>query len=179
MDKTIETPRGLVTIRPIREDDLAAFRELRLDALRLHPDAFSADYAQDQAKPMSFWEERIRQNTTGEAGILYVAASADQLLGMTGIYLESSPKTRHNGWIWGVYVGPEWRGLRLADELIGCCIDWGRAHGVVIAKLGVTTTNTPAIRCYTRLGFAVFGVEPKANSAGGDYHDELLMAKDV
>ena len=34
-----------VEIRVSRETDASAFRDLRLEALRLHPEAFSADYA--------------------------------------------------------------------------------------------------------------------------------------
>ena len=76
---------------------------------------------------------------------------------------------------WGVFVSPDWRGLRIADYIIKKCLDWGQAHGVVVAKLGVNTSNMPAIRCYNRCGFSVYGLEPKAIYYDGVFYDELLM----
>jgi RimJ/RimL family protein N-acetyltransferase len=41
----------------------------------------------------------------------------------------------------------------------------------------VVTTNAPAIRCYARHGFTVYGVEPEVIFANGVYYDELLMLR--
>jgi len=43
----------------------------------------------------------------------------------------------------------------------------------------VLTVNTPAIRCYDRCGFSIFGVEPKAIFYNGVYYDEFLMSRPV
>jgi RimJ/RimL family protein N-acetyltransferase len=40
----------------------------------------------------------------------------------------------------------------------------------------VITPNTPAIRCYARCGFEVYGVEPQAIFYDNVFYDELLMA---
>lgn len=40
MDKTIATPPGIITIRQAQESDALAYRELRLEGLRNHPEAF-------------------------------------------------------------------------------------------------------------------------------------------
>ena len=55
----------------------------------------------------------------------------------------------------------------------------GASAGVLIVKLGVSTTNTPAIRCYARCGFTIYGIEPKAVCYDGVFYDELLMAKAI
>ncbi len=55
MYKTITTPRGVIVIRQAQESDAQAYRELRLEELRNHPDAFSADYAINEARPETFW----------------------------------------------------------------------------------------------------------------------------
>jgi ribosomal protein S18 acetylase RimI-like enzyme len=96
---------------------------------------------------------------------------------MAGLVRGHWPKTRHSGTLWGVYVQPEWRGHHVAEALLDTCLAWAQAHEVMIVKLAVVTTNTPAIRCYVRCGFAVYGIEPKAIYYDGVYYDELLMAK--
>ena len=175
MDKNITTPRGNVVIRQGQESDAQAYRELRLEALRNHPEAFSADYAINEQRPMTFWTERMR--SLGDENMTFFAVHENGLIGTCGIFRGDSPKTRHSAFIVGVYVKSEWRGLRIADELISTCIEWAREHEIKILKLGVAASNTPAIRCYTRCGFTVYGVEPQAIYTNGTMYDELLMTR--
>jgi RimJ/RimL family protein N-acetyltransferase len=177
MSSLLETPRGSVTIRPIREGDVITYRDLRLEALLNHPEAFGADYEENLAQPESHWVERVRKNVGDGTSIVFVAEASQTLLGMTGIFQDVSAKTRHNATIWGVYVRPGWRGLGVADALVSACIDWARKKGVNMAKLAVVTTNAAAIRCYLRCGFSVYGVDPKPIYFGSIYYDELLMVR--
>ncbi len=176
-NRSITTARGTVAIRTAREEDAAAYRDLRLEALRNHPEAFSADYAENLAQPMSYWTERLAFNSTDSAHMIYFADHHEQLIGMCGISRTNSPKVQHSAMIFGVYVRPDWRGYRIAEELITACVDWARTRDVKIVKLGVATTNTPAIRCYARCGFHVYGIEPQALYVDGMFYDELLMAR--
>ncbi len=176
MDTPITTPRGTVTLRSAREEDAPAYRDLRLEALRNHPEAFSSDYAANLAKPMTFWVERLRFSSADSAVMMYFAVHDQQLIGMCGITRTNSPKTWHSANIVGMYVRPEWRGLRIAEELVTACVDWARTQEVRIVKLAVVTTNTRAIRCYARCGFQVYGIEPQALYYDGVFYDELLMA---
>jgi RimJ/RimL family protein N-acetyltransferase len=175
IEKTLTTPHGPVFIRPGQGADAPAYRELRLEALRLHPEAFGADYDHSARQPMTFWTDRLR--STGQGSAIYFAGHEDKLIGMCGIYRGSSAKTRHTAVIWGVYVQAAWRGLKLADELIASCLDWGQEQGVSVVKLAAVTTNVAAIRCYTRCGFTVYGVEPQALRHDGVMYDELLLAR--
>ncbi|HJW84436.1 MAG TPA: GNAT family N-acetyltransferase [Anaerolineae bacterium] len=174
----ITTLRGDIAIRPAAGSDVAAYRALRLEALRLHPEAFGADYASNLAEPLEYWVTRLQQNT-GDDGMIYFAEAGGGLVGMTGLRRGYAPKGQHNGLIWGVYVRPEWRGLKIAEALLGACVDWARARGVRLVKLAVVTTNTAAIRCYTRCGFTVYGIEPEVLYYDGVYYDELLMARRI
>lgn len=175
MERVLETPRGNVTLRPSREMDLTDFRELRLEALRNNPASFGSDYDTIKANPMQFWISRLYAGS--EDGALYFAVHGEDLIAMCGIQLGTSPKTRHSATIWGVYVKPEWQGLRIARELIEECIGWGKTHGVKVAKLAVVADNASAIRCYEGVGFTVYGRDPKAMCHAGVYYDELLMAR--
>jgi GNAT superfamily N-acetyltransferase len=174
---TIETELGLVTIRPARAGDAPAYRELRLQALGNHPEAFGSDYETNLHQPMSYWEERLR--TLGDETMIYFAVHESGFAGMCGIIRGRSQKTRHSATIISVYVRPAWRGHQVADRLIEACIAWARDHGITIAKLAVITTNTPAIRCYARCGFTVYGIDPQVILYDGVIYDELLMARKV
>jgi RimJ/RimL family protein N-acetyltransferase len=173
----LQTPHGSVTIRPTREEDAEAYRELRLEALRTHPEAFGADYAESLARPNERWQQNVRDGAGGELGILYVAEAGGVLVGMTGVYRDSGAKMRHTGIIWGVYVRPAWRGASIADALIGACMGWAHELEVRLVKLSVVTTNAGAIRCYVRCGFSVYGVEPEVIYHNDVYYDELLMVR--
>jgi RimJ/RimL family protein N-acetyltransferase len=65
--------------------------------------------------------------------------------------------------------------LHIAEALLERCTDWARERDVVILKLGVMANNEPAIRCYKRCGFNVYGTEPHALFYDGHYYDEFLM----
>jgi len=171
------TPNRTVTIRSAREEDAPAYRDLRLEALRDHPEAFSSDYAANLAKPMTFWTERLRSNSTDSAVMIYFAIHDQQLIGMCGITRTNSPKIQHSANIVGMYIRPDWRGFRIAERLVAACVDWARTRDVKIVKLAVVTTNTRAIRCYARCGFQVYGIEPQALCYDSVFYDELLMAR--
>lgn len=177
MDTPITTPHGTVVIRLAREEDAPAYRDLRLEALRNHPEVFSADYAASLAQPMTFWTERLRSNSAESAVMIYFAVHDKQLIGMSGITRANSPKLQHSATIVSMYVRPAWRGLRIAEGLVTACVDWARAQDVKIVKLAVVTTNTGAIRCYARCGFRVYGIEPQALYYDSVFYDEVLMAR--
>ena len=174
---TLAIPRGPITIRAAAETDAPALFVLRLEALENHPEAFSSDAEIHRDRPTTFWLDWLRARSDGRAGMLFVAEAADGLIGMAGIRAGDGPKARHSGTVWGVYVRPDWRGLRIADRLIEACLDWARAHDLTVAKLAVVTTSVPAIRSYLRCGFGVYGVEPRAIRHDGAYYDEFLMSR--
>ena len=174
MNGSITTPRDSITILDATPADAMLFRELRLEALQDSPIAFSADYQQNLNHSAKYWKDRLTLEKD-EATIL-LAEHEGKLIGMTGIARGGSPKTRHGAWIWGVYVTPEWRGLRVAEELINSCFTWARARNIVLVKLGVAATNISAIRCYERCGFSTYGTEPRAIFYEGKYYDEFLMS---
>ncbi len=179
MERTLTTERGDIIIRPARQSDAEAFRELRLEALKNHPAAFSADYEVNRARPPGYWTDRLHLEAGDHQHMIYFAFHGDNLIGMTGVDPGNSPKTRHSAFIWGVYVRPDWRGLHIAESLLAACAEWAREHGVKILKLGVSTANASAIRSYIRAGFHVYGVEPQALCLDGTYYDELLMARTI
>ena len=173
---TIETKHGLVILREARIADAKPFRELRLDALQDSPIAFSADHEISANHPVSFWEAGLKSD---ETGTIFFAEHESQLVGMMGIRKDGLPKTKHTAEIWGVYVRPEWRGLRIADSLIEACVGWAKSKAVKIVKLGVTAASTSAVRCYQRCGFIMYGTLPRGLFYDGQYYDGFLMYRSL
>ena len=173
----INTPRGTVSIRPGLEGDAPAYRDLRLEALHDHPEAFSSDYETYAVKPMSYWVQRLRFDHPDNEVMMYFAAHGEELLGMCGVAYSRARKSRHSAYLVSMYVRPDWRGMGVADELIAASLDWARARGITIVKLGVASSNVPAVLCYLRSGFQMYGLEPQAIHHDGVYYDELLMAR--
>lgn len=177
MNKTIITAHGSIVIREAKPTDALRFRELRLEALRDNPIAFTADYQKNFNHPIKYWQDLLHMQA--DESTIFVAENENTLIGMTGVVRGSSPKTKHVAWIWGVYVSPQYRGLHIAEEFIRCGFDWAKARDIVLAKLGVAAVNESAIRCYERCGFKKYGTEPRAILYEGGYYDEHLMFFDL
>ena len=172
------TPKGRLVLRQAIPEDAAQLRTLRLEALADTPQAFASDVESAASESVESWARRIADNS-GEQGIVCVAEADGGLTAMLGCRRGDRAKTRHGGMVWGVYVQPVWRGLHIAEALLGLTFAWAQANGLTVQKLGVVASNTPAIRCYARCGFSVYGVEPQAIYYNGVYYDELLMARPV
>lgn len=160
-------------VRHAVADDAEQVRALRLTALRLAPAAFTADYEINALQPHEFWVQRC---TPSDDEAMFVAVSGGDIVGMTGIRRGDVPKTRHSATIWGVFVHPESRGAGAGEHLVATAVSWARTHQVRVVKLGVATWNSAALRTYERVGFTVYGTEPRAIHCDGADHDEYLMA---
>jgi RimJ/RimL family protein N-acetyltransferase len=176
MIKSVETKQGTIVIREANLADIEQYRALRLFSLQENPTAFGADHEITLNAPLEFWKERLRDD---EHAVTFIAEHDQALIGMTGIARRPLPKTKHSATIIGVYVHPEWRGLRIAGSLIETCIKWAKSKGVIVVKLSVNAENTSAIRCYERCGFTIYGTEPRGTFYEGKYYDGHLMSKSL
>jgi RimJ/RimL family protein N-acetyltransferase len=164
-------------IRTVGPADVEALRDLRLDALRLCPTAFTADLAENETRPIEWWRDVVKKSTGGGAQAIFVAETNQQLLGMAGIAGTAAAKQAHRADIWGVYVRPTARGQGLGARLVSAAVDWARDRRLVMVTLAAIVGNEGARRCYERAGFTVYGVQPMVVRVDGVYYDEWLMAK--
>ncbi|HEY3312077.1 MAG TPA: GNAT family N-acetyltransferase [Anaerolineales bacterium] len=174
---TISNSRGKISIRQAEPADAVPFSELRLQALHDNPTVFGSSYeARENCSPE--WALDIL-SADPQQQASFVAESGGILLGMTSIRRNHKQKVRHSAGIAGVYVRPEWRGLGIVDALFKACFEWAQNQQVIIVKLAVVTTNPAAFHAYQRLGFSVFGTEPKVIYYDGVYYDEYLMSRNI
>jgi ribosomal protein S18 acetylase RimI-like enzyme len=166
----VSAPQQHFQIRRLEPPDVAAYRELRLEGLRNHPDSFGAAWEDEIEQPDAWWTQRLESNTVFGGWI-----DGSPLLGVAGFYVPGTAKQRHKGILWGMYVRPGARGTGLAASLLQHVIEEARLL-VEEIRLTVMASNTAAHRLYSAAGFEPYGLERRALKVGDDYYDDLLMA---
>lgn len=159
------------SIRRLGPEDLKVYRALRLEALTNHPEAFltSAEGFAERS------DDEIRQML--ESLAVFGAETADgELVGLNAFFRNDGLKERHRGWMVQVYVAPDHRGTGLSKALCEHLIEYARRH-VLQVHLGVWAENVPAIKLYERLGFSVYGTEPRYLFVNGRFIDEHMMVR--
>jgi RimJ/RimL family protein N-acetyltransferase len=161
-----------IEIRRLMQADAALYREIRLEALRVHPEAFESTLETEVAQPSGWFADRL-------AGSTILGAFCDpELVGVAGFAIQQGRKQAHKGAIWGMYVRSDARRAGIGRRLIEAIFDL--AHGrVELIQLSVIRDNEQARRLYASLGFLEFGIEKNALKQNGRYYDEILMAKDL
>jgi ribosomal protein S18 acetylase RimI-like enzyme len=161
-----------IQIRRLAPSEGAAYRKIRLEALRLNPESFGSTFETENVRPLAHFAERLTQCP------VFGAFRGGEIVGMAGFLRREGAKDAHKGYLWGMYVRAGSRnagvGRRLAEAVIG----YARQH-VEVLQLDVVSENEAARRLYARLGFVEYGIERKALKQDGRYYDEILMAKDL
>ncbi|WP_102029279.1 GNAT family N-acetyltransferase [Salirhabdus sp. Marseille-P4669] len=162
----------LVTV--LGEQDAKEYWELRLKALKNHPEAFGTSYqeALNRENPI----EQTKKNLTSEESITFGAYDEEKLVGMVTLLCSSREKESHKASIVAMYVDDDYRKNGIGRQLIFKAINTARRlKHVEQLLLQVVSANKPAIKLYESIGFKTYGTEPKALKIDGKYFDEHLM----
>jgi RimJ/RimL family protein N-acetyltransferase len=162
-------PQKRIKLRRLEADDVADYRELRLEGLESHPEAFGALWEDESARPAAWWAERLETSTVFGGWI-----DESPLLGVAGFHVSGAAKRRHKGILWGTYVRPQARGTGLAASLVQRVIEQART---LVEEINVTVvaSNAAAHRLYGAAGFQQYGLEHRALKVGDAYYDEVFM----
>lgn len=102
-------------IRCLTADDAEVWSNLRLQALERDPAAFSSSVEEHRdLTPI----EIARRLTLKTDSFVVGAFDEGTLIGIAGFRRESGPKSRHKGWIWGVYVAAGKRGQGVGRRMM-------------------------------------------------------------
>ncbi|MBC7378786.1 MAG: GNAT family N-acetyltransferase [Burkholderiaceae bacterium] len=152
-------------IRRLQPSDASAYRELRLRALREHPEAFTSSFEEEAEKPVETSKRRLAESTGNK---FWGAFLDDALVGMVGLDREQRIKNHHKATLVGMYVAPEAGRRGIGQALVDALLAQARAGGIELLLLTVTHGNATARELYARCGFATFGVEPDAIRVAGE-----------
>ena len=161
---------GSIELRRLSPADAPLFREIRLEGLRLEPDAFTSTFESESAQPLSYFADRL----AGSA--VFGAFRGAELVGVAGFFRQQGVKHAHKGTLWGMYVRADARQEGIGGMLVQRVLDHARTE-VEQIQLVVISENHAARRLYARLGFEQYGLEKRAAKYRGRYHDDVLMAK--
>ncbi|MGF2038026.1 MAG: N-acetyltransferase family protein [Nostoc sp. CmiVER01] len=164
-------------IRFLNSQDVAAYRELRLQALSESPTAFISSFEQEACLSLTDFAAKLHAHDNYSSGIFGAFDDRERIAGMLGFSRESRPKRAHIGLLWSMYVLPEFRRQGVGAALLDRALSHARQLGVLRQiVLGVTANNLAASSLYKSRGFERFGLERDALFIDGTYFDEEHLA---
>lgn len=162
-----------MSIRLLTPADVAAFREMRLIAMRESPTAFGSSEEDELARTM---DETARRLEPTENDIVLGAQRGGALVGMVGLHRLSHRKERHKAVMWGMYVLAAARGTGLGRALVADLMSRAREMPDLLqVNLAVERENLRALALYRSFGFVPFGVEERALIIEGRSYAEVHM----
>jgi ribosomal protein S18 acetylase RimI-like enzyme len=152
----------LITIRRIKTGEAEIFRQIRLRALQEAPYAFSSTYESAIQRSAGSWREQAEDSAQGSDRATFFAFSEDLPIGIAALYrLESQADA---GEVLQVWVSPEFRGTRVAWDLMDAVFKWASENNFRRISAGVTKVNPRALKFYRNYGFSVID-EPLPNDS--------------
>jgi len=140
-------------IRQLIPDEWEMYRDIRLESLRVEPDAFMSKHEDEASRSEADWRKRV-SSTTSPFSIKLFAVENERAAGMAGLFQDRDGKDSDIVNVFGVYVSPDYRGKGISSQLLAELIRLAdEVDGVKIIRLTVKKTQLPAISLYQKYGF--------------------------
>jgi ribosomal protein S18 acetylase RimI-like enzyme len=163
-----------VVLRDLTSSDAEAFRDVRLRALKNHPQSFAAAYEDEKDFPLEKTAEFLNQPSPDR--FILGALVDDALVGIVGGNRDAPKKAGHKAHIGGMYVLPEARGQGIGRLMLVEAIRRLRAmDGIEDIILAVTVGNDSAHALYASMGFERSYIDPRYFKIDGVYYDVEWM----
>jgi GNAT superfamily N-acetyltransferase len=152
------TGGSMLSIHPLAPSEWRVYRDLRLQALRDSPDAFSSRYEHEDARDDSDWAARISAAVTSTSAQVLIAYQHTQPCGLVWCKsLDAEPPVVE---LFQMWVAPSSRGTGAGRALLDAATAWAVSRGAQRVCLGVTLADSPAMQLYQSSGFRPVG-EPE------------------
>jgi GNAT superfamily N-acetyltransferase len=135
-------------IRRLAAANWAAFRAIRLAALRDAPDAFGSTASDAESLDEQEWRRRLEERA------VFLAEVAGQRAGLAAGIRGDQPGDAE---LISMWVAPAWRGHGVGDRLVEAVLAWAAGERFATVRLWVANGNDRAERLYARHGFASTG----------------------
>ena len=157
-----------VEITSISESQWELCRDLRLEALREVPLAFSGSYEEEEGLSEATWRTRSKN--------ALFALEQEAPVGMIVLIRQESQKTRHIANIFGLYVKASHRGQGIGKRLLQEAIhNLAALKHIRKVKLTAVNTQKAAIDLYKKFQFQEVGILKNELGYQGKFYDELVM----
>lgn len=167
--------RQTISIRRLGPEDATAYRTVRLECLKLHPENFSSTYEEQSRLPKLMFETALEEGADDR--FLFGAFDGYDLIGICGYVQRNWFGLNAAGTVIQMYVKASYRrrkvGLRLVNAVLHEAF---RNAGTRQVTLEVNPANAGAIRLYEQAGFVRLDVE--RDEAEVDLAGELCMVID-
>ena len=143
----------MITIRRLRTEEVDLFKQLRLTALRDAPYAFPSTYEVALNRSAESWREQAESTARGSDRATFIAFSDDLPIGMAALYRREDKA--EEGELLQVWVSADYRGTRLAWDLMDACFQWAQENKFRVIVAGMTKGNARALKFYIKYGFSM------------------------
>ncbi|MEC3772638.1 GNAT family N-acetyltransferase [Bacillus velezensis] len=131
----------IMDIRRLTASDTQPYSDMRLKALKDHPDAFAVSYDEEK----EWLSEKFKARLEAGNAIVLGAFEQDRLIGILKISKHSLFKLRHIAVIGSMYISPKHRGSGAGKALMTEAISPAKKmKDTEQLHLSVTSTNEPA-----------------------------------
>ena len=159
------------TIRRIEPIEWAAYKALRLQALRDSPDSFGSTVAAETARPDILWKDRLVAANSSGIDLPIFALVGTLPVGLAWAKVDATDPQIVN--LFQMWVHPTHRGYGLGRSLLAESVAWSRTIGASSVCLGVTIADSTAWRLYSDFGFLPFGA-PEALREGSSFRAQPM-----
>jgi ribosomal protein S18 acetylase RimI-like enzyme len=160
----------MIEIKKLDSDRWQDYRDLRLEALKTEPIAFSSSYEEEKSLTELEWRSRINN--------FLFAISDNKPVGMVGVFCNNRLKTGHVCEIFGMYVRIEYRGQGIGNKLLVAVLEEiQKLKGITKVKIGVNPVQKAAEHLYRKYGFKAAGYFKKDMCVNGIFYDEIFLEK--
>jgi len=152
----------MITIRRLQIDEVELFKQIRLASLREASYAFSSTYESALLRGDESWRSQVEESAQGADRATFIAFFDNRPAGISSLYRIADKKEK--GELLQVWVAPEFRGKRIAWNLMDTVFMWAAENAFETIIAQVTRSNIRAIRFYRKYGFMISDEVPLDSS---------------
>jgi RimJ/RimL family protein N-acetyltransferase len=160
----------MISVRRIQISEGDLFKQMRLTALRESPFAFASTYEVALRRSPESWREQADSTAQGSDRSTFIAFSDDSPIGIAALY--RTEEENDVGELLQMWVSPEYRGKRIARDLMDAVFQWASANGFRSVVATIAKGNVRALRFYQKHEFRP---ESEASLEGPD--DPVVLVK--